>query len=158
MTGLSKASNWPDVPIYVWGIFPVKAKYLVGFFFVLSALSAFQSSGGAAGAGGGTAHFAHLGGLIAGFLYLRSDWRPGAQLARIKKAATRSRRLAIVPRDENADELRGAGSSSRRPREEAALYEKVDAVLDKISATGMSSLTSDELKLLDEVSKKHRTN
>jgi len=38
------------------------------------------------------------------------------------------------------------------------LYEKVDAVLDKISATGMSSLTSDELKLLDEVSKRHRTN
>ena len=146
------------MPIYVWGIFPVKAKYLVGFFFVLSALSAFQSSGGAAGAGGGTAHFAHLGGLIAGFLYLRSDWRPGGQLARIKKAATRSRRLAIVPRDENADELKGAGSSSRRPREDAALYEKVDAVLDKISATGMSSLTSDELKLLDEVSKKHRTN
>ena len=155
---LAFAMNWPDVPIYVWGIFPVKAKYLVGFFFVLSALSAFQSSGGAAGAGGGTAHFAHLGGLIAGFLYLRSDWRPGAQLVRIKKAATRSRRLAIVPRDENADELRGAGSSSRRPREDAALYEKVDAVLDKISATGMSSLTSDELKLLDEVSKKHRTN
>ena len=155
---LAFAMNWPDVPIYVWGIFPVKAKYLVGFFFVLSALSAFQSAGGAAGAGGGTAHFAHLGGLIAGFLYLRSDWRPGGQLARIKKAATRSRRLAIVPRDENADELKGAGSSSRRPREDAALYEKVDAVLDKISATGMSSLTSDELKLLDEVSKKHRTN
>ena len=155
---LAFAMNWPDVPIYVWGIFPVKAKYLVGFFFVLSALSAFQSSGGASGAGGGTAHFAHLGGLIAGFLYLRSDWRPGGQLARIKKAATRSRRLAIVPRDENADELKGAGSSSRRPREDAALYEKVDAVLDKISATGMSSLTSDELKLLDEVSKKHRTN
>ena len=63
-----------------------------------------------------------------------------------------------MPRDENADELKGAGSSSRRPREDAALYEKVDAVLDKISATGMSSLTSDELKLLDEVSKKHRTN
>ncbi len=155
---LAFAMNWPDAPIYVWGIFPVKAKYLVGFFFVLSALSAFQSSGGAAGAGGGTAHLAHLGGLIVGFLYLRSDWRPGGQLARIKKAATRSRRLAIVPRDENADELKGAGSSSRRPREDAALYEKVDAVLDKISATGMSSLTSDELKLLDEVSKKHRTN
>jgi membrane associated rhomboid family serine protease len=153
---LAFAMNWPDAPIYVWGIFPVKAKYLVGFFFVLSLLSAFQSSSGAGG--GGVAHFAHLGGLITGFLYLRSDWRPGGQLARIKKAATRSRRLAIVPRDESADELKGVDSSTRRPREDAALYGKVDAVLDKISATGMSSLTPDELKLLDDVSKRHRTN
>ena len=155
---LAFAMNWPDAPIYVWGIFPVKAKYLVGFFFVLSALSAFQSSGGGAGAGGRVAHFAHLGGLIAGFLYMRSDWRPGGQLARIKKAASRSRRLAIVPRDESVEEHPGVDAPARRPREEAVLYEKVDAVLDKISATGMSSLTPGELKLLDEVSKRHRTN
>jgi membrane associated rhomboid family serine protease len=155
---LAFAMNWPDAPIYVWGIFPVKAKYLVGFFFVLSVLSAFQSSPGGMGATGGVAHFAHLGGLIAGFFYLRSDWRPGGQLARMKKAVTQSRRLAIVPRDEGAEEHPGADTSARRPREEAVLYEKVDAVLDKISSTGMSSLTSDELKLLDEVSKRHRTN
>ena len=155
---LAFAMNWPDAPIYVWGIFPVKAKYLVGFFFLLSALSAFQSSGGGAGAGGGVAHFAHLGGLIAGFLYLRSDWRPGGQSARMKKATTRSRRLAIVPHDDGVEEHPGADASARRPRKEAVLYEKVDAVLDKISATGMSSLTPDELKLLDEVSKRHRTN
>jgi len=153
---LAFAMNWPNAPIYIWGIFPVKAKYLVGFFFMLSALSAFQGAGGRAG--DGVAHFAHLGGLIAGFFYLRSDWRPAGQLARIKKAATRSRRLAIVPRDESAEEHSGAGTSARRPREESVLYEKVDAVLDKISATGMSSLTSDDLKLLDEVSKRHRTN
>jgi len=155
---LAFAMNWPDAPIYVWGIFPVKAKYLVGFFFVLSALSTFQSSGGGAGAGGGVAHFAHLGGLITGFLYMRSDWRPGGQLARIKKAALRSRRLAIVPRDESVEEHPGVDAPARRPREEAVLCEKVDAVLDKISATGMSSLTPGELKLLDEISKRHRTN
>jgi hypothetical protein len=38
------------------------------------------------------------------------------------------------------------------------LYDRVDAVLDKISAEGMSSLTPDELKLLDDVSKRHRAN
>jgi hypothetical protein len=31
-------------------------------------------------------------------------------------------------------------------------------VLDKISAEGMSSLTAEELRLLDEVSKRHRSN
>lgn len=146
---LAFAMNWPDAPIYVWGIFPVKAKYLVGFLFVLSALSAVQ------GSGGGVAHFAHLGGLAAGFIYLKSDWRPGQSLARLKGAAARSRRLAIVPRDENGEEHPGVGPARR---EDAALYDKVDEVLDKISAEGMSSLTPEELKLLDDVSKRHRTN
>ncbi len=150
---LAFAMNWPNVPIYVWGIFPVKAKYLVGFFFLLSLLSALPSAGGAQ-AGGGTAHFAHLGGLIAGFLYLKSDWLSRSQLGLMKKAAARSRRLAIVPRDESGDEQSAEGQR----REDAVLYDQVDEVLDKISATGMSSLTADELKLLDEVSKRHRTN
>ena len=149
---LAFAMNWPDAPIYVWGIFPVKAKYLVGFMFVLSALSAVQA------AGGGVAHFAHLGGLAAGFIYLKADWRPGQHMGGLKKAASRSRRLAIVPRDENDGEEPGVGASARRHNEDPALYDKVDKVLDKISATGMSSLTPDELKLLDEVSKRHRTN
>jgi len=38
------------------------------------------------------------------------------------------------------------------------LFDRVDEVLDKISAKGMSSLTPEELKLLDRVSKHHRTN
>ena len=149
---LGFAMSWPDAPIYIWGIFPVKAKYLVGFFFVLSAMSAVQ------GTGGGVAHFAHLGGLLAGFGYLKSDWRPKQGLSNLKKAVTRSRRLAIVPGDEGRGEEPAVGTSARSHDENPALYDKVDVVLDKISAQGMSSLTSEELKLLDEVSKKHRTN
>jgi hypothetical protein len=63
-----------------------------------------------------------------------------------------------VPRDENGNEHPGAQRSGRRVREDAALLDRVDAVLDKISAEGMSSLTPDELRLLDEVSKRHRSN
>lgn len=148
---LAFAMNWPDIPIYVWGIFPVKAKYLVGFLFVLSLLSATQ------GSSGGVAHFAHLGGLLTGYIYLKADWRTGRQLERIKRGVARTRRLAIVPRDEEGEEHPGVGSA-RVGREESVLYDKVDAVLDKISAEGMSSLTNEELALLDEVSKRHRSN
>lgn len=148
---LAFAMNWPNIPIYIWGIFPVQAKYLVGFLSVVSLLSA---AGGADGSN--VAHFAHLGGLVTGFLYLKADWRPSRKLGDIQRAAARRRRLAIVPRDEG-DEGR-VGASSKRAREDAALYDKVDAVLDKISAQGMSSLTPAELELLDEVSRKHRTN
>ena len=150
---LAFAMNWPTVPIYVWGIFPVQAKYLVGFLGVVALLSATTSAEGSS-----VAHFAHLGGLIAGFIYLKADWRPAAGLQRMQRASARRRRLAIVPRDENDDEHPGVASGGKRPREDAALYDKVDAVLDKISAKGMGSLTPEELMLLDEVSKRHRSN
>jgi len=150
---LAFAMNWPNAPIYVWGIFPVQAKYLVGFFVIMDIL------GARAGVqGGGTAHFAHLGGVLTGFLYLKADWRPRERLRSLQKAATRQRRLAIVPRDENGEEHPEAASSGKPPRDDAALYDRVDEVLDKISAEGMSSLTPAELKLLDEVSKRHRSN
>ncbi|HET9948083.1 MAG TPA: rhomboid family intramembrane serine protease [Longimicrobiales bacterium] len=149
---LAFAMNWPNAPIYVWGIFPVLAKYLVGFFAIVALLGASGSVQGS-----GIAHFAHLGGLVAGFLYLKADWRPKQQLQRIGRA-TRRRRMAIVPGSER-DERRDARSAGKRPpREDAALYDRVDAVLDKISAEGMDSLTDDELRLLDEVSKRHRSN
>ena len=150
---LAFAMSWPNVPIYVWGIFPVQAKYLVGFLAVVSLLSA---TGGAEGSN--VAHFAHLGGLLAGFLYLKADWRAPVGLQRLQRAATRRRRMAIVPRDESSDEERPGAATGKRGREDAALYDKVDAVLDKISAEGMGSLTPEELRLLDEVSKRHRSN
>jgi membrane associated rhomboid family serine protease len=148
---LAFAMNWPNIPIYIWGIFPVQAKYLVAFLSVVALMSAVQSAQGSS-----VAHLAHLGGLITGFLYLKADWRPARKLSQLQKAATRKRRLAIVPRDDKDDEH--AGASRRQAREDAALYDKVDAVLDKISAQGMSSLTDAERELLDEVSKKHRSN
>jgi len=151
---LAFAMNWPTAPIYVWGIFPVQARYLVGFLGVVALLSSLSSVEGS-----NVAHFAHLGGLLAGFLYLKADWRPAAGLDRVKRASPpRRRRMAIVPRGESEDQHPGAQTGRGRVREDAALYDKVDAVLDKISAHGMASLTADELRLLDEVSRRHRSN
>jgi rhomboid family protein len=148
---LAFAMAWPDAPIYVFGIFPVKAKWLVTFFFVLTLLSAVTDSGG------GVAYLAHLGGLITGFIYLKADWRAGRPVQRFTRAV-RARRMAIVPRDERDDSTHGQPTEARRRREDQSLYDAVDAVLDKISAEGMASLTPDELKLLDEVSRRHRAN
>ena len=150
---LAFAMNWPDSPIYVWGIFPVKAKWLVAFLFVVSLVSALTDS-----AGGGVAHFAHLGGLAAAFLYLKSDWRPTKVVSGLgKKSSAARRRLAIVPREER-EARRDEKKRGRSMEEEKALYDQVDAVLDKISAEGMSALSPEELKLLDQMSRKHRSN
>jgi membrane associated rhomboid family serine protease len=152
---LAFAMNWPNAPIYVFGIFPVLAKYLVAFFGVLALLGAYGSAQGS-----NVAHFAHLGGLVAGYIYLKADFRSRAVLDGVRRATRKKRSLAIVPGEEHDEERAARTGPRRRPkaREEEALYDRVDAVLDKISAEGMSSLTEAELRLLDEVSKKHRTN
>ena len=64
------------------------------------------------GGGGGVAHLAHLGGLITGWLYLKADFRTGSAISNVRKATTKKRRLAIVPREESEDE---AVTSSARP-------------------------------------------
>lgn len=149
---LAFALNWPDAPIYVWGIFPVKARWLVAFLFVLSLLNAFDGS-----QGGGVAHLAHLGGLATGFVYLKGRWGLAADARKLTRTV-RKRRLAIVPRAEEDDDAPAARRTQRVLEEDKALYDAVDRVLDKISAQGMASLTSEELKLLDDMSRRHRAN
>jgi membrane associated rhomboid family serine protease len=149
---LAFAMNWPDAPIYVYAIFPVQAKWLVAFFFGISLFSAFF------GRGDGVAHLAHLGGFLTGFVYLKADWRPRAQLAALRQRSERAaRRLAIVPRDEETQTSGPMRTSTWQTADEGQLLDAVDRVLDKISAQGMSSLTADERRLLDEVSRRHRT-
>jgi membrane associated rhomboid family serine protease len=152
---LAFAMNWPNAPIYVFGIFPVLAKYLVAFFGVVALLGATGSAEGS-----NVAHFAHLGGLVAGYIYLKADFRARGVLDGVRRKARKKRRLAIVPGEEHEEEhsTRSRPERQAKARDDEALYDRVDAVLDKISAEGMSSLTSAELRLLDEVSKKHRTN
>ena len=149
---LAFAMNWPDSPIYIWGVFPVKAKWLVGFLFVVSLMEA------TGGSGGNIAHFAHLGGLVTGFLYLRSDWRPGTN-RRTRKAKVRIRKMAPVPRDEASKKASpGEKQNSGDPAGDEAVLDEVDRILDKISATGITSLTPEERRTLDDVSKRRRTN
>ncbi len=157
---LAFALNWPNAPIYIYGIFPVKAKWLVAGLFVLTLLE------GLTNAGGPIAHAAHLGGLVAAFLYLKADWRPKAMLGRRPGTPVRSaresgsRKVGIVARREakRATRVRTADVDEPAEKDERRMLDEVDRVLDKISEQGMSSLTSAERKLLDEVSRKRRSN
>ncbi len=153
---LAFAMNWPDAPIYIWGVFPVKAKWLVAFFFVLSLFGSMNPSGSS------VAHFAHLGGLISAFLYLKADWRPRSALKRMSKGGTgrRGRPLAIVPREITRARSDAADRDDKgvESADERGLLDEVDRVLDKISAKGMASLTREERALLDEVSRRRRMN
>ena len=63
---LAYAMYFPDRPIYMYLVFPIPAKYFV---LIMGAISFFSS---VSNTGGGIAHAAHLGGLIVGYLYLKS--------------------------------------------------------------------------------------
>jgi membrane associated rhomboid family serine protease len=144
---LAFALFWPDMPIYIWGIFPVKAKWLIIAFGVISVMYTIAPSGN-------TAHWAHFGGLAVGFIYLKLGSRLSGSMEKLQKFTSR-RRLKVIP---------GEGQTikrveePRRRRPEAEVLDEVDKVLDKISTHGMASLTADERKLLDEVSKRYRQN
>ena len=55
------ALMFPDRLIFLWFLIPIKAKYLIGFLFVLEIFWIGD-------AGSNVAHLAHLGGAIAGFI------------------------------------------------------------------------------------------
>lgn len=118
---------WPDAPILIYGIIPVPARLLV---LITTALSLYAGLGGR---GGNVAHFAHLGGYVGAFLYLK--W-----LER-KRQGFRKRATGVPP----ARELK----FTTRPevdlgRVHEVNRDEVNRILDKISAHGMSALTAQE--------------
>lgn len=67
---LAFATTWPDAPIHIWGVVPVRAKWVVGFLAALTLASALGPGRD------GIAHLAHLGGVVTGFLLVKSGWAP----------------------------------------------------------------------------------
>jgi membrane associated rhomboid family serine protease len=60
---------YPDREILFSFLFPIKAKYFVMIIGAIAFLSSFG------GSGGGVSHIAHLGGMVIGYFYLRSQQR-----------------------------------------------------------------------------------
>jgi membrane associated rhomboid family serine protease len=141
---LAFAWYWPDTPVFVFPLpVPVKVKWLVLF---LASVDLFLA---VIGSGDGVAHFAHLGGLIVALVYLKTaslvSTRGPAELPRRTEA-----RVLARPSGERAR----ARSETPSPRAQAeAAQREVDRVLDKISASGLDSLTVDERRFLDEMSR-----
>ena len=142
---LAFARYWPRDQIYIWGVFPVEARWLV---IIMTALSLFGARSGA----DGIAHFAHLGGFLGGYLYLRwSELRSPARDFR-KKAAP----LQAARRTPGSNPVADIQRWSRIPRD--SMHEvnrtEINRILDKINATGISSLTPGERETLERFSPK----
>lgn len=122
---LAFARFWPRDRIYIWGVLPIEARWLVVIYTVISLM----------GWGSGVAHFAHLGGFLGAFLYLLWLERHAG--------ARRFRRVATAP-----PPARDAVLGNWRKVDRAGIHDvnrdEVDRILDKISATGLESLTAAE--------------
>ncbi len=139
--------EWPDAPVLIFPLpVPVKAKWLVAFIAAISLLS------GLLQLGQGVAHFAHLGGFAAAFLYMR-----GAQLMsrpQVVRPAERAPAVLVRPTAQGGVHEEIAAPRAPRASSDATVKAEVDRVLDKISQRGLHSLTAEERKFLDEMSKR----
>ena len=127
------AMLYPDAVVYLYFLFPVKAKHMAVLFGLL------EFFGGAAGSAPGIARFAHLGGMAIGYLYIRWWWIAGIQAKGLWHSLTRREGHTRARRAERPE--RGAPA-------QADAMEELDRILDKISAHGRGSLSPEELELL----------
>jgi len=147
------AWHWPDAPIYMFPLpVPIPAKWLVTFAFAVSLMLALPTF---SGGGYGVAHLAHLGGMIAGFVYLKAqDLRLGRAERHLRRVSEPSVLVTPAPRG-RVGRGRGGSAPQSKPRTapDERAHAEIDRVLDKISASGIASLTPAERKFLFEMSR-----
>ena len=163
---LAYAMLWREEEIFLFGILPVRARWLVVWLVGINLLYAFVALEGFSS----VAAFAHLGGLLFAWLYLKGA--TGGGLSRVRE------RVSSVP-DDTGEMPRAVPRHQKRARAKASAADEVvarskaiaerrrlpspqptqrrgvdlDAVLDKISRTGLDSLTAEERRLLEKMSR-----
>jgi membrane associated rhomboid family serine protease len=172
---LAYATLWPHEMVYLFGVVPMTVRWLMVLVVLTNILGGITATPDS-----GVAYLAHLGGLGAGWLYLRTSAavslsklrrtvEPVADLPEedLPRAVPKSHR---PPRGRDADDAvarskavtskKSTGSVRPRAADPGATGEsdaaKLNRVLDKISAEGIASLTIEERQLLDDASKRRR--
>jgi rhomboid family protein len=129
------ARFWPRTRILVYGIFPVEAWFLILIMLLLTLL-------GTSGFGDqGVAHFAHLGGAVAGFLYLR--------IAELRSPAARFRARAKPSPKPHSESDVERWKRINRDAMHPVNREELDRLMAKIAQGGVASLSPDERLFLD---------
>ncbi len=139
------AMLYPDAVVYLYFLIPVKAAHVA----ILFGLVEFFA--GATNATPGIARFAHLGGMITGYLYLRwwwvlkikvkSLWRDSFSQGAIRPGIRRA--VKSPSRGENVSQDNLASSMT-----------EIDKILDKILVSGIDSLTEEEKAIMRRYSNK----
>ncbi|GMV09596.1 MAG: hypothetical protein AMXMBFR55_13300 [Gemmatimonadota bacterium] len=138
---LAFAWFWPDERIFIWGVLPVPARVLVIGTTVLALF------GGFSGSRDGVAHFAHLGGYVGAFAYLKLRTRGQRRFRQVASAPTAARAPIGSTETRDVRTVPGLGSidlSTVHP----VNREAVTRLVDKVAAEGVAALTERERAFL----------
>ncbi len=144
---------FPDRPIYVYFLLPVRAKYFVAAYIGMELLY------GVTGTSDGIAHMAHLGGAAVGFVYtlaVMGKISAGPWLGKLQGRPVNSYSQRYYRKREEVFDAKFYDIRNGKPLgdDQETNQEVVDTILDKISMSGYQSLTDDEKRILNEASKK----
>lgn len=162
---------FPERKIYIYGLIPVKAKFLVILYMLIELFSV------AGGSNSGIAHMAHLGGGVIGLIYLLVYYK-GSPMKFFDNSGFKDKFTSYTSSDKRTYSSPVYSNGANAKKEEAAdakyqdihitdykkemesqeklAQDKIDAILDKLSEGGYQSLTEDEKKVLFQESKKLR--
>lgn len=147
---LAFAFAWPDVELV---FFPVPVRISARTLVLLLALTDLVF---AISLPGGIAHVGFLGGMAAGYLFFRIQSVTSRRTEKAPKPIARRPVMAPIPVRQGSPAAEVRPAMARPEVREEYSSDEVDRVLDKISASGLQSLTPDERRFLDEVSKRKR--
>jgi membrane associated rhomboid family serine protease len=165
------ALRWPDEEVYLFGVIPMKSRWLIAAMIGMNIIFALSPSSG-------IDWTAHVGGMAFGWIFLKLSSLGGLTRVRgwvsavpeesedMPRAVPRNRSPMrdqargvdeVVARS-NAVVLRESKPLQHVPKQESSkeYAARVNRVLDKISQHGIDSLSGDERRLLEEMSRKLR--
>lgn len=142
---------FPDSRIYLYFLFPIKAKWFVIGYAVLELILGFQGMDN-------VAHFAHLGGMLFGLLLILY-WRknpagPDKNFRKLKdifQSWKRKSQMKYTRYEEVYDKM--PRSDEDYNYQKAKKERDIDAILDKVAKNGYDSLTKEEKEFLFKNSK-----
>jgi len=165
------ALRWPDEEVYLFGVIPMRSRWLVVALLAMNIIFALSPSSR-------IDWTAHVGGMAFGWIFLKlysvggisrvrgwvssvpeeSEDMPRAVPRNRSPMRDRANGVDEVVERSNAIVLREHKPIQHVPRQESPkeYAARVNRVLDKISQHGMASLTRDERRLLEEMSRKLR--
>ncbi len=136
------AHYWPREVVHIWGVLPVEVRWLVVGMTVLSLVSGFG------GAGDGVAHFAHLGGFLGAWIYLKVlDRTSGAR-------RFQARAVASTPSLATTSSAVARWSHIQREGLHPVNLEELDRVMAKLQREGVARLTDTEKEFLERFSQR----
>lgn len=139
MTGI--ATLLPDYSFYLLFLGPVRIKYIVAFYIVISFIGMVGENAGG--------NVAHLGGAMLGYLYIK-QLQAGNNLG-----GWITRFLDFLTFKRSKVRLTYRRKSPREKPAKKTSQEEIDAILDKISVGGYESLSREEKEKLFNASEKN---